>query len=72
MKEFPIEEIKQHTVDYAKLIDLWIFSERDRAIMKRKLIDAVTFEQIAEEFGMSPHGVFDIVKKGRKILLKHI
>lgn len=46
------------------IIDEWIFSERDRKILKRKLIDNVTYERIAEEFGLSPRHVSTIVYKG--------
>ena len=36
-----------------KLIDDWIFSERDRAIMKRRIIDDKSYDEIAEMFEMS-------------------
>ena len=53
-------------------IDEWIKSERDRQIMKRKLIDGITFEQLAEEFDMSVRGINYKVYKCKEILLKHI
>jgi len=53
-------------------IDEWIKSERDRKIMKRKLIDGITFEQLAEEFDMSVRGINYKVYKCKEILLKHI
>lgn len=37
----------------SKAIDEWIHSERDRAILKRRLIDGLTYEALAEEFSMS-------------------
>ena len=40
--------------------------------MKRRLLDAVTYEQLAEEFDMSVRNVKYIVDKNRKILLKHL
>ena len=58
--------------EYSRLIDEWIFSERDRKIMKRRLLDAVTYEQLAEEFDMSVRNVKYIVDKNRKILIKHL
>ena len=45
------------------LIDEWILSQRDRQLMKRRLIDGVTIEALAEEVGMSPRQVHRIVKK---------
>ena len=48
-------------------IDAWIHKERDRQILKRKLIDGITFEALAEEVDMSPRGVQNIVYKYRSI-----
>lgn len=31
------------------LIDLWIFSERDRKILKRRLLDGIIYERLSEE-----------------------
>ena len=39
---------------WEEVIDQFVFSERDRAIMKRKLLDDITFEDLAEEVLMSP------------------
>lgn len=36
-----------------KLIDDWIFSERDRAILKRRIIDDKSYDEIAEMFELS-------------------
>lgn len=40
-----------------------IHKKRDRQIMARKLIDGATYEQIAEEVGMSPRGVKYVVQR---------
>ena len=45
------------------LIDEYIHSERDRAIMKRRLIDGICFEPLAEEFDLSVSQVKRIVYK---------
>lgn len=55
----------------AEVIDEWIHSERDRAIMKRRLIDGITFERLAEEFDMSVRQISRIVYKCMDILSKH-
>jgi DNA-directed RNA polymerase specialized sigma24 family protein len=55
----------------ADLIDEWIHSERDRAIMKRRLIDGLTFEKLAEEFDMSVRQIKRIVYKCSESLFKH-
>jgi len=56
----------------AELIDEWIHSERDRAIMKRRLIDGLTFEKLAEEFDMSERQIKRIHYKSIDMLSKHI
>lgn len=53
------------------LIDEWIFSERDRAILKRRLIDGITFEKLSSEFDLSVIQVKRIVKKRQTELFKH-
>ena len=54
------------------IIDEWIKSEQDRKILKRKLIDGITYEQLAEEFDMSTRGIKYKVYKCKETLLKHI
>jgi RNA polymerase sigma factor (sigma-70 family) len=49
--------------EWERLIDEWIFNERDRKILKRRLLDGITHEKIAEEFDMSDRQVRAIVKK---------
>lgn len=44
-------------------IDEYIHSERDRAIMKRRMIDGITYETIAEEFQMSTRHIKTIAYK---------
>jgi DNA invertase Pin-like site-specific DNA recombinase len=54
------------------LIDEWIFSERDRNLLKRKLLDGITQEQAAEEFELSVSQVKRIVNRGLNELIKHL
>ena len=57
---------------WERLIDEWIFSERDREILKRRLLDGITHEKIAEEFDMSVLQIKRIVYKGTDTLRKHL
>lgn len=57
---------------WERLIDEWIFNERDRRILKRRLLDGVTFERLAYEFQMSPCQIKRIVKQGLATLIKHL
>lgn len=55
----------------AKTIDEWIKSERDRKILKRRLIDGICYEPLAEEFKMSVRQIKNIVYKSETILFSH-
>lgn len=57
---------------YEHLIDEWIFSERDRAIIKRRLLDGITYERLAEEFDLSVRQTKTIVKKCSETIYKHV
>ena len=57
--------------DVNRLIDEWIFSERDRALLKRRLIDGIKFERLAEEFDLSVRQTKNIVYRGEKKIFRH-
>ena len=44
-------------------------AERNRQLLKRRLIDGVTLERLAEEFDMSVTQVKDIIKKNLPLVL---
>lgn len=54
------------------LIDEWIHSERDRKILKRRLLDNICYEPLAEEFDLSVRQVKSIVYKAQNKLFKHM
>ena len=54
------------------LIDEWIHSERDRKILKRRLIDGICYEPLAWEFDMSVRQMKNIVSRAEEKLFKHI
>jgi hypothetical protein len=56
----------------SKLIDEWIFSERDRKILKRRLIDNICFEPLSEEFGLSVRQTKNIVYRSELTVFKHV
>lgn len=58
--------------ELAGLIDEWVKGERDRAIMKRRLIDCVCFEPLAEEFNLSVRQTKSIVNKNEIKIFKKI
>ena len=68
MKDYSRTEIEN-------AIDEWIIgknAERDRKILKRRLIDGICFEPLAEEFELSVPQVKRIVYKGEEKIFKHI
>lgn len=54
------------------VIDDYIHNERDRKILKRRLIDGVLYERLAEEFDLSVQRVKAIVYKGQDKIFKHL
>lgn len=54
-----------------ELIDEYIHSERDRAILKRRLIDGLVYEKLAEEFDMSVNQIRRIIYKTQDIVFRH-
>ena len=55
-----------------EIIGEYIHSERDRAILSRRLIYGITFERLAEEFDLSPRQTREIVRKGETQIFKHL
>lgn len=54
--------------DIEFLIDEWIHKERDRQILKRRLLDGICYEPLAEEFDLSVRQVKNIVYKAEERL----
>ena len=65
-------KINSSNSEIRNAIDEWIRSERDRAILKRRLIDGITYEALAEEFDLSDRTVKSIVYKGMDRLCMHL
>ena len=63
-------DIANSEIDY--LIDQWIRSERDRAIMKDRLINGMTFERLAEKHDMSVRQTKNIVYKSMEKLVSRL
>lgn len=53
------------------LINEWILNERDRKILKRRLIDGICYEPLAEEFDLSVRQIKNIIHKGELRVFKH-
>lgn len=65
MKEYSRSEIEN-------TINEWILNEKYRGIMRRRLIDNITYERLAEEFEMSTSQIKRIVYKCEEKIFKHL
>ena len=65
MKEYTNSQI-------SSVIDEHVHSERDRNILKRRFIDGIHYEPLAEEFELSVAQVQNIIYKTEKLIFKHI
>ena len=67
------EELDDFSTDRINyLIDQYIHSERDRAIIRRNLIDDIIFEDLEPEFELSVRRLKTIVYKGMEKNFRHI
>lgn len=67
------EELDDFSTDRINyLIEQYIHSERDRAIVRRNLIDNIIFEDLETEFGLSVRRLKTIVYKGMGKIFRHI
>ena len=61
--------------EWENLIDEWIVgrnADRNRQILKRRLLDGITYERLAEEFDMSTQNVCSIIYKCQDKVFKHL
>lgn len=66
------EGIALTTSEWEKVIDERLFSERDRYIMKRLLLDDAKYELISEEVGLSTRYTKAVAARSIKTLIHHI
>lgn len=69
-----IEDSNLDRYEWENLIDRWIFDEKDRIILKRKFLDNVSLEKIAEEkeVNLSSRQVNRRFDKAKKQLFKRL
>ena len=61
--------------EWENLIDQWIIgrnSERNRKMLKRRLLDGITYERLAVEFDMSTQNVCSTIYKCQDKVFKHL
>lgn len=58
--------------EYEYVIDEWVLNERDRIALKRKYLDGIPYEAIAEELDISRKTVQNIVRRWRNTIERHL
>lgn len=67
------EKVKDYTnSQISALIDEHVHNARDRDILKRRMIDGLCYEPLAEEFGLSTQGVKAICYKWQSKIVAHL
>ena len=64
--------IEYSNLEIAAAIDTWIHSERDRKLLKRRLIDGICFEPLSEEFGLSVRQTKNIIYREQDKVFRHL
>ena len=62
-------------VSYSELeqaINEWVLNQRDRDVLKRRLLDGITFEMLSFEFDLSVRHVKTIVYKNEDKLINKL
>ena len=67
-----VKVIEYTNSSVARVIDEYIHSERDRAIIKRRLIDGISIERLAEEFDRSPRAMQRKIAKLQSVVFLHM
>lgn len=69
-----LENITREQIEQAidNCIVLQSHAERNRKILKRRLIDGITYEQLAEEFDLSTQSIQKIIYRNEQKIFSYI
>lgn len=57
--------------EIAYLISEWVFNKRDREILIDKMLDGLTYDELADKYCLSPQRLKVIVKVNKERILAH-
>lgn len=57
--------------EIAYLISEWVFNKRDREILSDKMLDGLTYDELADKYCLSPQRLKVIVKVNKEKILAH-
>lgn len=58
--------------ELANLIDEWVRGERNREMLKDRLINGMLYEPLAEKYNLSVRATQNIIYKASEQLFKHV
>ena len=58
--------------ELASFIDEWVRKERDREMLKDRLINGMLYEPLAEKYNLSVRATQNIIYKASEQLFKHV
>lgn len=64
--------IEYSNSEITRVINEYIHNERNRNLLKRRYVDGITLESLAEEFDLSVRQVKNIIYKNEDVILKHL
>lgn len=66
----PKYDLSRDEINY--LIEQFVFSKRDRQMIRDRLLDGMTYEELAEKYYMSVRQIKNIIHKNKDIVFGHI
>ena len=67
-----MKEADKSCDEWSRIIDQWIYSDRDRQIMKDHMLNGMHYEPIAEKYDLPTTQVQDIISTEKVWLFGHI
>ena len=64
--------IEYSNSEITRVIDEYIHNERNRRILKRRYIDGICLEPLAEDFGLSVTQIKNIIYGNEDVIFKHL
>lgn len=64
--------IEYSNTDMSKAIDEYIHSDRDRQILKSRLVDGLTYDELSDKYHLSARRVKTIVYRAQDGLFKRL
>lgn len=67
-----VADIEYSNTEISRAIDDYIHSDRDRQILKSRLIDGLTYDELSDRYHLSARRIKIIVYKAQEGLFKHL